>query len=60
MLSNGFKNLPVSEICFPSQVNFFQSNNPKKICNIDLTRFNDRFLRETLTVTAYARNVGLE
>ena len=37
----GFKNLPVSEICFPSQVNFFQSNNPKKICNIDLTRFND-------------------
>ena len=26
----------------------------------DLTRFNDRFLRETLTVTAYARNVGLE
>ena len=37
----GFKNLPASEICFPSQVNFFQSNNPKKICNIDLTRFND-------------------
>ena len=37
----GFKNLPTSEVCFPSKVNFFQSNNSKKICDIDLTQFND-------------------
>ncbi len=37
----GFKNLPASEVCFPNKVNFFQSNNSKKICDIDLTRFND-------------------
>ena len=23
----GFKNLPTSDVCFPSKVNFFQSNN---------------------------------
>ncbi len=37
----GFKNLPTSEVCFPAKVNFFQSNNSKKICDIDLTQFND-------------------
>lgn len=37
----GFKNLPPSEVCFPSKVNFFQANNFKKICDIDLTQFND-------------------
>tara|TARA_B100000941_G_scaffold287694_1_gene263307 strand:+ start:9726 stop:10559 length:834 start_codon:yes stop_codon:yes gene_type:complete len=28
--------------------------------NRDLTRFDDKFLRETITVTAYARNLGLQ
>ena len=37
----GFKNLPPSEVYFPSKVNFFQANNSKKICDIDLTQFND-------------------
>ena len=37
----GFKNLPASEVCFPTKVNFFQSNNSKKICDIDLAQFND-------------------
>ena len=44
---------------------FYNDNKKKTIYALtdssrDLTRFNDRFLRETLTVTAYARNVGLE
>ena len=44
---------------------FYNDNKQKKIFALsnasrDLTRFNDRFLRDTLTVTAYARNVGLE
>ena len=44
---------------------FYNDNQKKTIFALsnakrDLTRFNDRFLRETLTVTAYARNVGLE
>ena len=33
----GFKNLPTSEVSFPSKVNFMQANNSKKICDIDLT-----------------------
>ena len=45
----GFKNLPTSEIFFPSKVNFFQSNNSKKICDIDLTQFNDSSNRYTTT-----------
>ena len=36
-----FKNLPTSEICFPKKINFFQSKNSKKICDIDLQQFND-------------------
>ena len=45
----GFKNLPASEICFPSKVNFIQSNNSKKICDIDLNQFNDNLNRYTTT-----------
>ena len=43
----GFKNLPTSDVCFPSKVNFFQSNTSKKICDIDLTQFNDDQSRYT-------------
>ena len=45
--SIGFKNLPASEVSFPSKVNFIQANNSKKICDIDLTQFNDPFNRYT-------------
>tara|TARA_B100000686_G_C16748350_1_gene950897 strand:+ start:710 stop:1840 length:1131 start_codon:yes stop_codon:yes gene_type:complete len=42
LLNNiGFKNLPESEVYLPKKVNFFQAHNLKKICDIDLTRFND-------------------
>ena len=43
----GFKNLPASEVSFPSKVNFIQANNSKKICDIDLTQFNDPLNRYT-------------
>ena len=45
--SIGFKNLPASEVSFPSKVNFIQANNSKKICDIDLTQFNDSSNRYT-------------
>ncbi len=45
--SIGFKNLPASEVSFPSKVNFLQANNSKKICDIDLTQFNDPLNRYT-------------
>ncbi len=48
LLNNiGFKNLPASEVSFPSKVNFIQASNSKKICDIDLTQFNDPFDRYT-------------
>ncbi len=43
----GFKNLSASEVNYPSKVNFIQSNNSKKICDIDLTQFNDHLNRYT-------------
>ena len=45
--SIGFKNLPASDVNFPSKVNFIQANNSKKICDIDLTQFNDYSNRYT-------------
>ena len=45
----GFKNIPASNICFPTKINFFKSNNPNKICDIDLTQFNDDLNRYTTT-----------
>ena len=48
LLNNiGFKNLPASQVSFPSKVNFIQANNSKKICDIDLTQFNDPLNRYT-------------
>ena len=44
-----FNNLSVSEVCFPTKVNFFNSNNPKKICDINLSQFNDDQNRYTTT-----------
>ena len=48
LLNNiGFKNISASEVSFPSKVNFIQANNSKKICDIDLTQFNDYSNRYT-------------
>ena len=45
----GFKNISASDIFFPTKVNFFKSNNLNKICDIDLTQFNDDLNRYTTT-----------
>ena len=45
----GFKNIAASDVFFPTKVNFFKSNNPKKICDINLTQFNDELNRYTTT-----------
>ena len=45
----GFKNISASDIFFPTKVNFFNSNNPNKICDINLTQFNDDLNRYTTT-----------
>ena len=48
MLNNiGFKKITASDINYPSKVNFFNSENSKKICDIDLTIFNDNLNRYT-------------
>ena len=36
----GFQKLSTSEVYFPKKVNFFDAKNLKKICDIDLARFN--------------------
>ena len=43
----GFKKLSASEVNYPSKVNFIQSKNSKKICDIDLTQFNENLNRYT-------------
>ena len=45
--SIGFKNVSAYDVSFPSKVNFIQANNSKKICDIDLTQFNDYSNRYT-------------
>ena len=48
LLNNiGFKNLPESEVYLPKKVNFFQAQNSKKICDIDLSQFNNNRDRYT-------------
>tara|TARA_B100001250_G_C19718820_1_gene752835 strand:- start:107 stop:1240 length:1134 start_codon:yes stop_codon:yes gene_type:complete len=37
----GFKSLPTHEVSFPNKVNFFDVKNNNKICDIDITRFNE-------------------
>ncbi len=43
----GFKNLPVSDVFFPEKIDFFQSKNLNKICEINLKQFNDNENRYT-------------
>ena len=48
LLNNiGFKNISASDVNYPSKVNFIQSNNSKKICEIDLNQFNENLNRYT-------------
>ncbi len=43
----GFQKINVSNICFPKKVNFLDAKNSKKICDIDLSQFNNQSNRYT-------------
>ena len=36
----GFKNIEANEISFPNKVNFYDAKSCKKICDIDISKFN--------------------
>ncbi len=42
-----FQKMNVSDLCFPKKVNFFDAKNSKKICDIDLSQFNNQINRYT-------------
>ena len=37
----GFKNLPAHDLSYPKKVNFIDAKNNNKICDIDISKFND-------------------
>ncbi len=43
----GFKSVKATDVYFPKKVNFFDAKNSKKICNIDLSQFNNQNNRYT-------------
>ena len=43
----GFKNLEAYELSYPKKVNFFNAKTNNKICDIDISRFNDATNRYT-------------
>ena len=38
----GFKNISAHEISFPKKINFFDAKTDKKICDIEISKFNDK------------------
>ena len=38
----GFRRMNASDVCFPKKVNFFDAKNLKKICDIDISQFNNQ------------------
>jgi len=36
----GFKNIPIHDVFFPKNVNFFDANTNKNLCSIDISKFN--------------------
>ena len=43
----GFQKINASDVCFPKKVIFFDVKNSKKICDIDLSQFNNQSNRYT-------------
>tara|TARA_B100000029_G_scaffold39634_1_gene37012 strand:+ start:166 stop:1299 length:1134 start_codon:yes stop_codon:yes gene_type:complete len=43
----GFKKINASDVYFPKKVNFFDAKNSKKLCDIDLSQFNNQSDRYT-------------
>ena len=42
-----FQKINASDVCFPKKINFFDAKNSKKICDIDVSYFNDQSNRYT-------------
>ena len=38
----GFKNISAHDIFFPEKINFFDAKTSKKICDLEISRFNDK------------------
>jgi len=43
----GFQKINVSDVCYPKKVNFFDAKNLRKICDIDISQFNNQSNRYT-------------
>ena len=43
----GFQQMNASDVCFPKKVNFFDAKNLMKICDIDISQFNNQSNRYT-------------
>ena len=43
----GFNSIAVNEVSFPKKVNFFEAKTSKKICEIDISKFNSENKRYT-------------
>ncbi len=61
----GFQNINASDIYFPKKVNFFEAKNSKKICDIDLSQFNnqiDRYatLKRSRLIKFFLENIPSE
>ncbi len=61
----GFQKLNASNIYFPKKVNFFDAKNSKKICDIDLSQFNnqgDRYstLKRSKLIEFFLKNIPSE
>ena len=43
----GFQQMNAGDVCFPKKVNFFDAKNLRKICDIDISQFNNQSNRYT-------------
>ncbi len=61
----GFQQINVNDVCFPKKVNFFDAKNLKKICDIDISKFNNESnryttLKRSKLVELLLKNIPLE
>ena len=61
----GFQQINVNDVCFPKKVNFFDAKNSKKICEIDLSQFNNQnnrytTLKRSKLIEFLLKNIPLE
>ena len=49
----GFNSIAVNEVSFPKKVNFFEAKTSKKICEIDISKFNSENKRYTTLTRSF-------